>query len=229
MKDFKNRGVTLLISVFFCLALVIGLFFLPGEIKAGREGSRENKALMDRGKRLVEKFNCAVCHKISGHRAEVKTKVGPSLANEGSKVRKGWLVNFLKKPELIRPASPYRMPNLRLSSEDALALAEYLARTQVNPEIRADIFQDGEDLSSLVNEGRSLIDKELGCKTCHRIGKEGAWGGPDLSKVGRRLRSGWVFQFIKAPQRLQPKTPMPGVPLSEREARAITAYLMSLR
>ena len=55
-----------------------------------------------RGARLMNELNCAECHDV-GDRHE-KLETNPPLAHEGSRVKKSWLTEFLKKPTRIRPS-----------------------------------------------------------------------------------------------------------------------------
>ena len=90
-------------------------------------------------------------------------------------------------------------------------------------------------------EGRKVIQK-YGCGACHRIpGVPGAVGkiGPDLTGFGAHPRRdiGGVranneknlFQWIKHPQRVDPKTAMPDLELSDGEVRDAAAYLLAPR
>ena len=60
-----------------------------------------------------------------------REEAGPPLAHEGNRVRKEWLVEFLKKPHRIRPTgyvtgAASRMPDFRFSDEESGAIAAYL-------------------------------------------------------------------------------------------------------
>ncbi|MFL5242765.1 MAG: c-type cytochrome [Gemmataceae bacterium] len=53
----------------------------------------------------------------------------PPLAREGERVQPGWLFNFLRNPQPIRPASKMmlRMPRFNMSEEEAMMLVNYFA------------------------------------------------------------------------------------------------------
>lgn len=79
-----------------------------------------------------------------------------------------------------------------------------------------------------------------GCGSCHTIpGVTGAAGlvGPPLADVASRVYLGGVVpntptgmaQWIRNPQAIDPKTAMPNLHVTERDARDITAYLYSLK
>ncbi len=97
------------------------------------------KATPELGRRLVEEMNCVGCHKMADLPAP-QMKIAPDLTHRHNPVTKEWLVTFLKGPEKIRrPAylgGARRMPNFRLSDEEAEAIAGYLTAT-VYPRVEA--------------------------------------------------------------------------------------------
>jgi ubiquinol-cytochrome c reductase cytochrome b subunit len=79
-----------------------------------------------------------------------------------------------------------------------------------------------------VAEGKELYAK-LQCSGCHRIHGEGGAVGPDLSYEGDVRAQRWLTDFLRDPQAVQPGTIMPKFPLTEKELRALTGYLLSLK
>ncbi len=179
------------------------------------------------GQRLVVASNCAGCHKIGGLARTLRP--GPSLSWEGSKVRESWLLAFLREPHPIRPQEEARMPGFRLSDAEAGALTAYIRDRLVAPDISRKVFRSGEVTAALIAEGKRLFEGELGCRTCHRVEKEGALGGPDLTAIASRLEEGWLVQWIKDPKRFDPHVPMPKVGVTDDEAKAVAAYLLHRR
>jgi len=52
--------------------------------------------------------------------------------------------------------------------------------------------------------------------------------GPDLSKIASKVDADWLFAWVKDPKHFRPTTRMPSLRLSDEEARAVTAFLMTL-
>ena len=52
--------------------------------------------------------------------------------------------------------------------------------------------------------------------------------GPDLSRVGSKLRPEWIYRWVRQPHDYNPATRMPSLRLTTQEALDITAYLGSL-
>jgi mono/diheme cytochrome c family protein len=87
-------------------------------------------------------------------------------------------------------------------------------------------------------QGRSLI-RQFGCGTCHRVqgvrGARGTVGPPLVAYAERKLLAGILpntprnlVPWLVDPPRIDPRTGMPPVGLSEAQARHVAAYLYSL-
>jgi len=83
--------------------------------------------------------------------------------------------------------------------------------------------------TALVLKGEGLF-KEHGCYGCHTVGKFGTQGiAPDLSHVGAKHDVGYLTRWLKDPESQRPTAHMPKIGLSDDEAKALAAYLGSLR
>lgn len=173
-------------------------------------------------RQIVDKYRCRSCHVVYGKGGWVSTH---PLDPEGSEVRKEWLRKYFDLPYSLRPILKERMLNLRMDPSEADFLAEFMTTVMVDNTI-PDLEEDFTETE--VARGRELIDK-YGCLSCHILGKGGGYVGPPLTNVGDRLLPGWVYALIKDPQHYEPWALQPDYGLSEEEARAITAYLMTCR
>ncbi|MEI6083270.1 MAG: c-type cytochrome [Verrucomicrobiota bacterium] len=95
----------------------------------------------EHGKTLVDNVGCLACHVVGDNLLSLKPPAklakfmdewqyrrfrsqGPQLAGTGSKTDKNWLYAWLKDPKQYHPRT--KMPNLRLSDQEAADIAEYL-------------------------------------------------------------------------------------------------------
>lgn len=96
-----------------------------------------------------------------------------------------------------------------------------------------------QDAAGDPERGKAAI-RAYGCGGCHRIPHvAGANGrvGPPLERMAKRAYIGGVLpnteenmvRWIRAPDAVDPRTAMPDLGVSERDARDITAYLYTLR
>lgn len=142
----------------------------------------------ERGKELVESVGCLGCHSIGehvagGYLAPLGYDLVPNLSQVAKKVDGEWLFNWLKDPKKFRPTT--RMPNLRLSDDEARDITAYLL-TLGEPE-KDDALETKINDESLVKKGAKLIF-DYGCYSCHDIkGYETATRiAPPLSDFGNK-------------------------------------------
>ena len=161
-----------------------------------KAGDPENGAL------LVASYGCMGCHEIQPFKDEnydpstekIRLEQGPNLIGLGSKTTKRWLYSWLKNPYSYHSGT--KMPNLRLSDQEASDIANYLINDkndefdsttvpEVNEkilnEITADFLSQLNSTSQvnlqlkqmsinekLVHSGKNLIG-HYGCYSCHNI------------------------------------------------------------
>jgi cytochrome c2 len=87
--------------------------------------------------------------------------------------------------------------------------------------------------------GAQIVEREA-CGSCHVIpGKADGFGvvGPSLKGIGRRAviagflpnRPDEMVRWLRSPQAILPRSTMPDMGLTDKQARNIAAYLYSLR
>lgn len=129
---------------------------LPEHQKTVREGERPTAP-------LFERLHCTACHADSD-----TNKI--SLKHVAAKFPSEKLVEFLRKPEAHYQWT--RMPNFRLTAEEAKELTEFLTKdapkpAAKNPEI------------ATIDRGRSLV-QTTGCLNCHTLKLENKFSPPQL-------------------------------------------------
>jgi mono/diheme cytochrome c family protein len=206
--DFSNEETASLTM------LIMGLTNerVPAESQAVLNDSQQ---VSERGRWLVLEKNCVACHNIDGWGGEIReviTEEGmapPLLIEEGDKAQSDWLFQFLKAPGKIRPWLKVRMPNFRLTDEEANTLVQFfMAATKNGP------FNSPPDITNHLAEGEHIF-KTFQCSVCHVIqgvvppNRAAADLAPDLSMARTRLRASWILKWLEDPQKLQPGTRMP--------------------
>lgn len=86
----------------------------------------------------------------------------------------------------------------------------------------------GQDAAALVSQGKRLFT-EQGCYGCHAIGKAGTPIANDLTRVGSKYPESYLRGWLREPQEQKPGAHMPKIQMSEADARALAAYLASLK
>lgn len=186
-----------------------------------------NSPTFNRGRQIVMESGCVGCHAIQGF-LDVP-KVGPELNQLTSKVSAGWIYSWVKDPKSYNPHT--RMPDFRLTSEEAEAITAYLVHIAEEYRPVRTYPGGGNPL-----RGRQLVE-EVGCLGCHVIGDDDRLRqgrgihydvAPELTRVGSKVSADWLYDWLKHPHRYRPETRMPDMRLSDREALDIVAYLMTL-
>jgi mono/diheme cytochrome c family protein len=201
------------------------------------------------GERLFEQMGCHGCHLVAGY--EEFPKIGPYLKLASAKLDPSWTVRWITNPHKFRLHT--RMPNFMFKPEQATAIAAYLfdsskpaaqkwlAAHPMPPTLDQDVKNP-----EMVQEGKGIFES-MGCKACHSVEKDqiGTPVGsdadfrpdqtrstkdfaPNLSQIAEKTDSLWVYYWLKNPRDFSPHTAMPSLRLSDHEASALTAYLMTL-
>lgn len=174
---------------------------------------------------LMAQLKCLSCHRINGHGGTM----APDLSWEGSAVQRQWLYNFLKNPNTLRPALIRRMPKFNLTDDEATELTDYIMTAYQTPAFDRDSMPLTGYPPALVEQGRQLYYSKYACQSCHILNTQQDKGyiGPTLTHVGSRLNAAWIYSWLKNPQALRPGTIEPNQNISDEDARALTAFLMS--
>lgn len=181
--------------------------------------------ISQKGKRIVERYNCLGCHKIKDRGGEI----GPELTEEGKKSRPEWLYVFLRKPWKIRPEPLFmaRMPDFKLSDTDINTIIEYLF--YISKEGYPYIFEEKEKVSpNDIMEGEKLYHEIFACIACHRVNGSGGEIGPDHTDIASRLRREWIERWVKEPTSIKKDVRMPVFKFEDWQFKAIVNYLMTL-
>jgi len=174
---------------------------------------------------LLYDVRCLSCHSLGG----VGGEYAPDLTYEGSKLKGGWIINFLQAPDMIRPLLQ-QMPMFGLTEAEARLAVEYIKTHFVAPDI-APHLPPGITLSETQLTAGEQLFYAKGCHSCHTIGEAKRMGGgalgPNLTEVGARLQPGYLLFHLRHPHRLAPRAVEPDFGLSKEEANALAAFLIT--
>ncbi|MDE1890378.1 MAG: c-type cytochrome [Planctomycetota bacterium] len=219
-------------------------------------GLRKDTALIEKGKNIVEKARCFVCHDIKGI---------PELMPVVEKKRDG-LAGFEKLLYEIRCLSCHRiqdkggayapnltivgskikmgwereflqapdiirplsqqMPKFNLTEDDSKVATEFMEKNLLTKEALPNILGTDVPSPEMVAAGEKLFYGK-GCNTCHAEGmKGGGVVGPNLGTVGDRLQPAYMLYHLRNPQQANPQAVEPNFALSEDELRALVGFLV---
>ena len=171
---------------------------------------------------IVDRYQCLTCHTINGSGGTL----APDLSVAGSRMKEGYISDYMRHPTAVRPLLTERMPPFGLTVEEAQVVEGYLRLVLVDDSVKNSLLP-AHPAGELVNFGEHLFFEEYSCHACHTIGESGGYYGPDLNFVGDRLEPGYVYAQLLDPQRFDPLSREPNLGISEEHALALTAFLMT--
>jgi cytochrome c1 len=176
---------------------------------------------------LMIDLACFSCHAINGRGSDM----APDLTWEGSSVQRPWLLAFLKNPGTLRPALIRRMPRFNLSDSEITELTDYIMTVYQTPAFDRDSMPSSGYPPAQVEQGKQLFYSKYACQSCHIIDTKVDKGyiGPTLTQVGSRLNAAWIYHWLKDPQTMRPGTIEPNRNMNDEDARALTAFLTTLK
>ncbi len=201
---------------------------------------------LTRGRELLAELNCQACHRLPG--IERPAMLGPDLTNIGTKVSREWIYKWLKEPRTIldkdgnvtvngyETEEEPRMPKFRLAETELRGLSAYLsaqkAKAVVPYKIDARVVAAWSKNPELTSQGE-LRFRQMFCSTCHslavtRAGETKLIGGdigPELTKVGSKVKPDWLVAWFRDPQGYLPHTRMPRYGWSDEDLYKVTEYI----
>jgi cytochrome c2 len=210
----------------------------------------ERELAQQKGEDLINVIGCRGCHRledIPAWKRIVKGKIvrdfAPNLYQIANKVKEGWLFNWIQSPREYFPNT--RMPNLRLTEEEAQVITAYLmtlGEAEENQEIENKLLD-----KELIAQGKKLII-DYGCYGCHEIKgmEKQPKFGTELTTFGEKKSSelefgyvtdielswsDWVTTKLKEPRKFSTdriKLKMPTYQLTDQEILALKVFLKSL-
>src|SRR5579864_8198475 len=199
-------------------------YSLPTSLAVAAKPESDYEPAGKAGKHMTH-LACFSCHRINGHGGDM----APDLTWEGSSVQREWLVQFFKNPATLRPSLIRRMPRFNLTDSEVNDLSDYIMTVYQSPEVDRDSMPLSGYPQGQVELGKQLFYGKYSCQGCHIVDSKTDKGyiGPTLTHVGSRLSAAWIYQWMKNPQSLRPGTIEPNRMMSDEDASALTAFLMS--
>lgn len=216
---------------------------------------KKDSAQIEKGKDLVEKARCFVCHDIKGISElmpvvdkkrnnlegfdkllyEIRCLACHRIQDKGGTYAPNltFVGSKIKMPwekEFLQAPDIIRplsqqMPKFNLTEDDAKFATEFMEKHLLKKDMPQDIFKDGAPSQEVVAAGEKLF-YEKGCNACHAEGmKGGGVVGPNLGTVGDRLQPAYILTHLKNPQQVNPQFVEPNFSLSDEELKVLVGFL----
>lgn len=199
---------------------------------------------LNHGRQLIAKYNCIGCHTLQD--IGQPAMLGPDLTNVGTKVSREWIYKWLDEPRTLTNSAgevtvdgmvtASRMPKFSLTQQEMLELSAYLSAQRrvpiqpyrMNPRAISAVNAKGDP----ADQGKVRFNQRF-CVTCHSLavtrGGEttliGGDVGPELTKVGSKVKAEWLIAWLRDPERYLEHTKMPQYEWSDEDLYQVTRYI----
>ena len=187
------------------------------------------------GRMMLAQYGCVHCHAVKRPDGAIITGTDdpPPLGHIGDKTTREWIYAWLKDPQAYSTTTT--MPNFKLKDEDARDISAFLISAGTPASLK--LVQTSLDEARKVKDDATLQTKaaslygELFCSSCHAVQNAagnlvGGNFGPELTKVGSKVKPEWLQAWVRNPHDYDPPTGMPHYRFSDQEVGLLTGFLM---
>ena len=184
---------------------------------------------LNQGRSLLARQGCVHCHavKLPDGSAIRATDDPPSLSHIADKTSREWIFAWLKEPQAYAATSS--MPNFKLSDDDARDISAFLIANSTP--IAGDNITVSVKASSDPAAGPSLYGESF-CASCHAVQNAagnivGGDVGPELTRVGSKIKTEWLQAWLRNPRVYDPGTGMPHYRFSDIQVATLAGFLLA--
>jgi mono/diheme cytochrome c family protein len=172
----------------------------------------EKEKIIEKGRRLITKYNCRGCHNVEGKGGDIqkylkaKAQYPPPLDmgdyHVGERLKASWLFSFLRNPTPVRTWIKVKMPSFSFTDKEVRDLTAYFEALSPSSGYEAGTNQSKD--SFVAQKGAEMVGY-MDCGRCHDDGQKGI----EFSLASQRLRQNWIPKWLKDTRAMIPWTPMP--------------------
>jgi len=187
---------------------------------------------LNRGRDTLARYGCVRCHTIKTPDGTTLTgsDAPPSLAHIAEKTSPEWIAVWLKNPQAY--AGSATMPNFQLKDEEIRDISAFLIDQSTPhspaggpaPAVKAD--------DAVASQEGASVYGEAFCSSCHAV--QNAAGnlvggdlGPELTRVGSKVKSEWLADWLRNPKAYDPGTKMPHYRFNNQQIGLLMGFLAS--
>jgi mono/diheme cytochrome c family protein len=189
--------------------------------------------LLNQGRATLAQYGCVRCHVIKTPDGVTMTGTDdpPSLQHVGEKTSREWIAAWLKNPQAY--AGSATMPNFQLADDDIRDISAFLI-AQSTPYLAGAAHETAPAApadDAAQKEGASLYGESF-CASCHATQNAagtlvGGTLGPELTRVGSKVKTAWLAEWLHNPKTYDPDTKMPHYRLDTKQTGLLIGFLGS--
>ena len=187
---------------------------------------------LNQGRDTLARYGCVRCHIIKTPDGTTLTGTDnpPSLAHIADKTSREWIAGWLKNPQAY--AGSATMPNFQLKEDEIRDISAFLM-SQSTPHTSSGGPAPGTvpkaDDAAALQEGASVYGEAF-CASCHAV--QNAAGnlvggnlGPELTRVGSKVKPEWLADWLQNPKAYEPATKMPRYRFDSKQTGLLMGFL----
>jgi mono/diheme cytochrome c family protein len=182
---------------------------------------------LNQGRKLLAQYGCVSCHVVKTPGGERMTATGepPPLTHIAAKTTREWIYAWLKNPQAY--AATATMPDFKLSDPDARDISAFLMSQSTPPAFTATATLAS--TSTAAQEGASVYGEAF-CASCHAVQNAaglmvGGNVGPELTRIGSKVKPDWIEQWLRDPKNYAPHTGMPRYRFTDKQTALLAGFL----
>ena len=189
-------------------------------------------AQLNLGRNLLARYGCVHCHaiKLPDGSTMKATDDPPPLSHIADKTTQEWIYAWLKNPQAYAVSAT--MPDFKLRDNEARDISAFLI-TNSTP-LAGDTAPVAASTSKTPPDptaGASLYGESF-CASCHAVQNAagnvvGGDVGPELTRIGNKVRPEWLQIWLRNPRIYDPTTGMPHYRFTDQQIALLEGYLQN--
>ncbi len=188
---------------------------------------------LNEGRRLLAREGCVHCHTIKLADGNVMTAADepPDLIHIAEKTSREWIFSWIKNPQAYAVSAT--MPNFGFSDDHARDISAFLiAQSTPSPYAPKLANPSPKPASADANAAQAgaTVYGESYCASCHAT--QNAAGnlvggdlGPELTRVGSKVKPEWLEQWLRDPTAYSPNTKMSHYRFDDKQVTLLAGFL----
>jgi len=186
---------------------------------------------LNQGRKLISGYGCVHCHTVKQPDGSTMTPSDdpPSLRRIATKTSREWIYAWLKDPQAYSPLAT--MPNFKFSNEDLRDISAFLiAQSDLPAKSDAPAVSPASMTDATTQQAAASLYGQSFCASCHAVQNAagnmvGGDMGPELTKVGSKVKPEWLAEWLRNPPAYDPETRMPHYRFTEKEVALLAGFL----
>ena len=184
---------------------------------------------LELGRKLLTQYGCVGCHLVETRDRGrlVPSNPPPPLTHVAAKTTREWIFAWLKNPQAYSATAT--MPNFQLSDADARDISAFLISQSTSTSAAEATVPPATETDA--QAGASLYGESF-CTSCHATQNAagllvGGDVGPELTKVGTKVKPEWLLAWLRGPKDYDAHTLMPRYRFDQKQLSLLAGFLQA--